>query len=93
MSRIDWKALCVPEAEHKHGAPMGRYPRGEMLVDCGIFCRKLNLHQGYDEGGAYWGSRERGMYLYCVYNRTGALVYVDAPNRADALRQWWGISR
>jgi len=41
----------------KYGAPMGRHSDNEdhKPADKRIFNCKVNLNQGYDKGGAYWG--------------------------------------
>jgi hypothetical protein len=41
----------------KYGAPMGRKsdPKEIEPTDRKVFDCKVNLNQGYDKGGAYWG--------------------------------------
>jgi len=50
-----------------YGAPMGRSAYGIMEnVDGRVRLFKVKLHQGYDDGGAYWGSSYDGNSLYCA---------------------------
>jgi hypothetical protein len=52
IDKILYKVDC------KYGAPMGRYECGtEPDKGSGkkVFNCKVNINQGYDKGGAYWG--------------------------------------
>lgn len=39
----------------KYGAPLGRGDKGIKPENVKIFDRKVNISQGYDKGGVYWG--------------------------------------
>ncbi len=64
------KVIC--DVNCRFGAPMGRYSdRLENKPNEKIYNRKVNLSQGYDKGGAYWGNPNN---LRVMYNKD--LTYV-----------------
>lgn len=65
------------------GAPMGR-PHAHWLDDEPKSIRLFRVNicsQGYDDGGAYWGS---GQPLWCARDRSGAEQFVRANSRTAA---------
>lgn len=81
------------------GAPMGRSHSPHISVPCRLFQVRVDT-QGYDDGGAYWGSGER---LWCARDDEGNEQFVRAPNRSvaahylmldpDQLKYRRGVSR
>ena len=55
----------------KYGAPMGRKNIVNkenikiLMESTNFYCSRVDLVEGYDKGGAYWGIDER---LYCAYS-------------------------
>ena len=88
----------LPKVDCKHGAPMGRscWPRtnggfGEFdptAVDhfkLPARCLHIRLDDGYDSGGAYWGS---GTPLWCITNGFDGTTFqwfTRAPSREGAI--------
>jgi len=65
-----------------YGAPMGRPSHMEPENFQGkTRCFHVNLTDGYDEGGAYWGISEP---IYCARNDNGLFMTVRANSRAAA---------
>jgi hypothetical protein len=63
---------------------MGRANHGGNIDEPLHLCR-VYLSQGYDKGGAYWGT---GAPLYEIYNNAGDFVrYLRAHSREDAKAQ------
>jgi hypothetical protein len=76
----------VPPVSGKYGAPLGR---GSSNLDHdGIWkAKRVKLDEGgYDKGGAYWGLRFNGESIYAVQDGMGNIAYVDAANKAAALK-------
>lgn len=74
------------EVNSQYGAPMGRVEFGSVkdLLPRSVRLFKVNIdHQGYDDGGAYWGTGQR---LYCAeadeYRR-----FIRASTREDAAKK------
>lgn len=70
------------------GAPMGRSDYG-LIQNCeerDIRLFKVELDSGgYDDGGAYWGSRQYGQPLYCAISQSGEYRhFIDAFSRSHA---------
>lgn len=63
----------------RYGAPMGRTETIGNLTGKAR-CFKVNLTDGYDDGGAYWGT---GKPLYCVSGEEFQLFF-RADNRKHA---------
>lgn len=72
---------------NRYGAPMGRhsdvYLETMQVRSVRLFGVRLDS-QGYDDGGAYWGSRLNGQHLWCAIDGDGNRVFVDACSRAQA---------
>ena len=73
----------------KYGAPMGRHSYGEAkeISDKRISLFKVNLYDGgYDDGGAYWGVRDRGYSLYCARTDDdySYQAFTNARSRSEA---------
>ena len=66
----------------KYGADMGR--RSDLAEDttATLTLRHVPITDGYDPGGAYWGSPDN---LYCVSDEDGNVAYLRASG-ADAAR-------
>jgi hypothetical protein len=71
-----------------YGAPMGRHGHG-LIQNCEprtVRVFAVNLNQGgYDDGGAYWGSRLAGHTLYCATDDGDYRQFVDAFSRCHAV--------
>lgn len=66
---------------NRYGAPMGRHPVGaaDDAEHVQLNCRRVPLPEGYDGGGAYWGIRQRGEMLFCIWSPDRSFIrYVDA---------------
>lgn len=75
----------------KYGAPLGRYNTrydGQTL-----HLQKVDLSQGYDNSGVYWGSRAPGHRLYVAYTPDMEVeIYIDATSRAEAKKFFDGMN-
>ena len=72
-----------------YGAPMGRHERHspDPNVPFQFYLHRIYLNDGYDDGGAYWGS---GQPLYRAYAETDDYIvdfYLRAPSRENAKHQ------
>ena len=75
----------------KYGAPMGRAEHGT-IADCAprsVALFRVRLSDGYDDGGAYWGSDRPWMgttgALYCARSRDGTYRrFMRARSRTEA---------
>lgn len=93
----------LPKVDGKYGAPMGRtekrlewkggsvYNPASLIVPVKLAMWRVKLNSdGYDSGGAYWGT---GQPLYCVEcHETGYCVFRRAAARQqlkDAMRREW----
>ena len=73
----------LPPVDTSRGAPMGRRSYG-CPTECGPRTVRLfhvPLTEGYDAGGAYWGS---GVPLYCATDGADYRGFTRAASRADA---------
>lgn len=63
----------VPDVNCKYGAPMGRHSSRleDKPVNQRIYTKRIQLIDGYDKGGAYWGNPNN---LYCEYTKD--LTYI-----------------
>lgn len=93
----------LPSLKGTHGAPMGRpvwprvswvYPNLDLAqtqhFKAKAYCFQCPLRDGYDEGGAYWGSPSN---LWCATNGfddddNNFQLFTRAVNRADAMKQF-----
>lgn len=82
----------VPAVSGRYGAPMGR-PSDAMDHDAPPAIRRASRvplnSGGYDRGGAYWGTRPRGLHLYAVQDGMGNLAFVDAATSQEAISKAW----
>lgn len=69
------------------GAPMGRHTGNtDDDHDGRLTVRRVPLIQGYDGGGAYWGTRSGGYSLFCAFTPDReSVVYFDAKGYRDAV--------
>ena len=69
-----------------YGSPMGRatYGKPEECARRSVSLFAVALTDGYDDGGAYWGSARRGEAIYCATDGADYLDFVRAGSRADA---------
>lgn len=89
---LQLKSSCGMRLSHvgsHRGAPMGR--RDHNIDRTAV--PQLVVHicpldeGGYDEGGAYWGVRQQGVFLWrAVDEEMGVELYFDASSRASALK-------
>lgn len=68
----------------RYGAPMGRKEdTSHNFVGVKLYARHQGGGDGYDKGGAYWGTPSN---VWAVWTRGGEFVrYVRAYNREDAI--------
>lgn len=82
----------VPAVSGRYGAPMGRQSSA-MDHDAPESIRRASRVAlnggGYDRGGAYWGTRPRGLHLYAVQDGMGNLAFVDAATSQEAISKAW----
>ncbi len=72
------------DVDCSRGAPMGRRRYGLAAEAERVKLFKVRLdHQGYDDGGAYWGVNLPGHTLYCAES-DDYREFVRALNRSDA---------
>jgi len=70
----------------RYGSPMGRH----CVPDLKKTRKSIRLFRvrldsgGYDDGGAYWGARSRGVGLYCARDSEGDVQTVEAGSRVAA---------
>lgn len=75
-----------PTVATGYGASMGRHEFGIPSLEdkCRLFKMRLNSG-GYDDGGAYWGSRQYGESLFCLECKDGGIRrFYTAKNRKIA---------
>ena len=79
----------TPDVSCKYGAPMGRRnsPGFGSNPDRSAYrARRIRFVDGaYDPGGAYWGARAAGWYLYGVQDGEGNVAYVNAKTSREAI--------
>ena len=64
-----------------YGAPLGRHTHAAPFYGR-IRARRVKLSQGYDQGGAYWGT---GQNLYYVYGSEDGEIFVRSPDNKTAI--------
>lgn len=84
--RAVYAADPTPDVSGRHGAPMGRPSAGPFSSNPVLWraARVRLTRGGYDPGGAYWGLRQRGKYLYAVQDGEGRTSFVDARDAREA---------
>ncbi len=71
----------------RYGSPMGRTSYGELtdVKPRSLELFRVRLNDGYDDGGAYWGSPNN---IYCARDRNGEhRRFVRAGSRDEARRE------
>lgn len=94
MNARDAYAYAMPPQSGRYGAAMGRRSYGPADPDdtARWYARAVRLDSGGYEPGAggnvtYWGVRSRGARLYVVTDGESFVRFVDARDRADAIRK------
>jgi hypothetical protein len=75
-----------PEVSSKYGAPMGRRSDNMHGVKR-LHARHQQGGQGYDRGGAYWGTPSNVWGVWGTAAGETVVTYVRASSRADAIAQ------
>ena len=75
-----------PEVSCKYGAPMGRRSDNMRGVKR-LHARRQGGGQGYDRGGAYWGTPSNVWGVWGTAAGETVVTYVRASSRADAITQ------
>lgn len=73
--------------EIRYGAPMGRVGGRKAIDPTKRICARWGYGcEGYDSGGAYWGTPQN---IWAVWNAGDheTIKYIRASDRADALKQ------
>ena len=78
-----------PEVSGKYGAPMGRASASPAFLRCikRLHARHQQGGQGYDRGGAYWGTPSNVWGVWGTAAGETVVTYVRASSRADAIAQ------
>jgi hypothetical protein len=78
-----------PKVSGKYGAPMGRHSDNPAnLQDVKRLCaRRQGGVDGYDKGGAYWGTPANVWGVWGTAAGETVVTYVRASSRADAIAQ------
>ena len=78
-----------PPVNCQYGAPMGRHgDNPASLQDCKrLHARRQGGGQGYDRGGAYWGTPSNVWGVWAHMDGETVCTYVRASSRADAIKQ------
>lgn len=78
-----------PEVRCTYGAPMGR--RGDNPASLQgakrLHARRQGGGQGYDRGGAYWGTPSNVWGVWAWIDGEPCCVYVRANSRAEAINK------
>jgi hypothetical protein len=76
------KRLASVKAYNERGSNMGR-PNYKPYMHCKCYLQQVNIGQGYDPGGAYWGLPND---LWCAFTIGDDCVevFVRANNREKA---------
>ena len=79
----------LPEVSSRYGAPMGR--RGDNPTNLQgarrYHARRQGGGDGYDNGGAYWGTPSNVWAVWAWVDGDAVCVYVRAASRADAIQK------
>ena len=74
-----------------YGAPMGRISRN-IDIDSSLCARHQNGGDGYDKGGAYWGTPSNVWAVWAWGKGSNGVQYVRANSRQAAIDQVKGGS-
>ena len=76
-----------PKVSCKYGAPMGRHSDNPAnLQDCKrLHARRQGGGDGYDRGGAYWGTPSNVWGVWGWVDGQPCCVYVRARSREEAI--------
>lgn len=82
-----------PEVSGHRGAPMGRFSDNPANLQGlkKLHARRQGGGDGYDKGGAYWGTPSNVWGVWGWVNGDAVCVYVRAGSRADAIDQVRGL--
>ena len=75
-----------PEVSCAYGAPMGRRS-DDMHGVKRLHARRQGGGEGYDKGGAYWGTPSNVWGVWGTAAGETVVAYVRASSRADAITQ------
>ena len=78
-----------PEVSGKYGAPMGRNGDNpaNLIGVKRLHARRQGGGQGYDKGGAYWGTPSNVYGVWAWLDGEAVCCYIRASSRAAAIRQ------
>lgn len=78
-----------PEVNSSRGAPMGRHgDNPSNLIGVKRLCaRHQGGGDGYDKGGAYWGTPSNVWAVWARLDGRPCVTYVRAASRSDAINQ------
>ncbi len=76
-----------PEVSSRYGAPMGRRSDNPANLAAAkrLHARRQGGGDGYDKGGAYWGTPSNVWGVWAWVDGAACVVYVRANSRADAI--------
>jgi hypothetical protein len=72
--------MIITQVSSQYGAPMGRF-NGQIETEMPCYAMSVPLHDGYDMGGAYWGS---GQQLWAVIDQDGDSTFHRAGDQDGA---------
>ena len=78
-----------PECKSQYGAPMGRYEDNpaNLIGFKRLHCKHQGGGDGYDRGGAYWGTPSNVYAVWAWFHDEVCCVYVRANSRIDAINK------
>lgn len=76
-----------PEVSSRYGAPMGRRSDNpaNLATAKRLHARRQGGGEGYDKGGAYWGTPSNVWGVWAWVDGAVCVVYVRANGRVDAI--------
>lgn len=95
--------IKLPKVNGKYGAPMGRtyFNTNFENIPCKVYIKRVYTHEGYDNGGAYWGD---GQPLFIAFfnhffpednTEIEGQIFVRANGRNEAkqiVKNEWGFA-
>jgi hypothetical protein len=72
--------MIITQVSSQYGAPMGR-SNGQIETENTCYAMPVPLNDGYDFGGAYWGS---GQQLWAVIDQDGDSTFHRAADQSEA---------